>query len=163
MTTDGGPRPALHHIAFATRDLDETHRFYSEGIGLSLVHTEVTRWDRGFFRHLFYDLGDGSALAFFDLHDAGEPDPIRTAISTDLGLPAWVNHVALRVDDDAKARIVDQLAAIGYAPEIEIDHGWCVSSYLTDPNGILVELCLDRPGLPVEPEEAARRMHAVPE
>ncbi|MCB1006806.1 MAG: VOC family protein [Acidimicrobiales bacterium] len=156
-------RPALHHVAFATRDLDETHRFYHEGLGLPLVHTELTRWDQGYFRHLFYDLGDGSAIAFFDLHDAGEPTPIRTAISTDLGLPAWVNHIALRVDETTKPQIVEQLAAVGYAPEIEIDHGWCVSAYLTDPNGILVELCLDRPGIPVDEAEAERLMHATPD
>jgi catechol 2,3-dioxygenase-like lactoylglutathione lyase family enzyme len=156
-------RPALHHVAFASKDLDATHRFYSEGLGLRLVHTELTPFDRGWFRHAFYDCGDGSAIAFFDLHGVGEPDPIRTAISTDLGLPAWVNHIALRVDDESKPRIIDSLAKIGCAPEIEIDRGWCVSAYLTDPNGILVELCLDRPGIPCEPEEAERLLHVTPE
>lgn len=27
----------------------------------------------GWFRHFFYDLGNDSALAFFELHDVGEP------------------------------------------------------------------------------------------
>lgn len=156
------PLPAIHHVAYASRDLDATHHFYGELLGLALTHTELTPFDRGWFRHVFYDCGDGSAIAFFDLHGVGEPQPIRTAISTDLGLPAWVNHLALRVDPQSKAEILDRMAADGVTPDIEIDHGWCVSTYTTDPNGILVELCLDTPGLPADPAEAERLRHAVP-
>jgi catechol 2,3-dioxygenase-like lactoylglutathione lyase family enzyme len=156
-------RPALHHVAFACRDIDETHHFYADVLGLTLIHTEVTPWDQGFFRHAFYDLGDGSALAFFDLHDAGEPTPIRTAISEDLGLPLWVNHVALRVDEQRKVELVARLDAAGIEPLVEVDHDWCLSTYYQDPNGIMVELCLDTPGVPVEPERAMRDLHAVPE
>jgi len=155
-------KPAIHHVAFACRDADATHHFYSDLLGLRLVHTEATPFDKGWFRHLFYDCGDGSAIAFFDLHGVGEPTPLRTAISTDLDLPAWVNHLALRVDAVSKAEILGRLEAAGVAPEIEIDHGWCLSTYLTDPNGILVELCLDQPGLPDEPDEAERLRHIVP-
>jgi catechol 2,3-dioxygenase-like lactoylglutathione lyase family enzyme len=158
----GAAPPAIHHVAFACRDADATHHFYSDLLGLRLVHTEATPFDKGWFRHLFYDCGDGSAIAFFDLHGVGEPEPLRTAISTDLGLPAWVNHLALRVDESSKATILQRLEADGVLPDIEIDHGWCVSTYLTDPNGILVELCLDRPGLPDEPDEAERLRHIVP-
>ena len=38
-----------------------------------------------------------------------------------------------------------------------------VGSGATDPNGILVELCLDRPGIPVDEAEAERLMHATPD
>ncbi len=158
----GGRPPSIHHVAYACRDLDATHHFYADIIGLTLVHTEVTPFDQGFFRHVFYDCGDGSALAFFDLHGVGEPQPVPTAISTDLGLPAWVNHFAYRVDEASKAAILDRLRADGREPDIELDHGWCVSTYITDPNGILFELCLDRPGLPVDPAEADRRRHETP-
>jgi catechol 2,3-dioxygenase-like lactoylglutathione lyase family enzyme len=158
------PRPAaLHHVAFACRDIDENHRFYGDVLGLPLVHTEVTPWDQGYFRHAFYDLGDGSSLAFFDLHDAGEPTPIRTAISEDLGLPLWVNHVALRVDDAREAELMGRLSAAGIEPLVAVDHGWCHSTYYQDPNGIMVELCRDTPGVPIEPERALADLHAVPD
>jgi catechol 2,3-dioxygenase-like lactoylglutathione lyase family enzyme len=152
--------PALHHIALACRDVEATHRFYGEILGLELVHTEVQKLRRGVVRHFFYDLGDGSSIAFFDLNGVGEPEPIKTAISTDLGLPAWVNHVALRVDAARRAELTGRLAAAGIEPALELDHDWCSSSYYADPNGILIELCEDAPGMPREPAEAARLLAA---
>ena len=49
--------------------------------------------ERGWARHVFYDTGGGEMLAIWDLHDESVPafDP---AISTGLGLPNFVNHVA---------------------------------------------------------------------
>lgn len=152
--------PALHHIALACRDVDATHRFYGELLGLELVHTEVQKLRRSVVRHFFYDLGDGSSIAFFDLHGVG-PEPLKTAISTDLELPVWVNHVALRVDGERRAELVDRLAAAGVEPTLELDHGWCVSTYYTDPNGVLIELCEDTTGMPREPAEAARILAAA--
>lgn len=152
----------LHHVAYAARDMEATHQFYGEVLGLKLSHTELTPYDQGWFRHAFYECGDGSCLAFFDLHGVGEPDPIRTAISTDLGLPMWVNHLALAVDAEQKATIVARAGNLGVEPLVELDHGWCVSTYFEDPNGILVELCLDNPGMPVDPAEAARLLRATP-
>ena len=90
---------SLHHIALACKDPVETHRFYHDVLGLRLVHTESQAGPKGErVTHFFYDLGDGSLLAFFDLHGVGEPDPLDPAISTGLGLPIWVNHFALRRD-----------------------------------------------------------------
>jgi glyoxylase I family protein len=149
-------KPALHHVAFACRDLEATHHFYSDLLGLSLVHTEVSERRGSWLKHVFYDLGDGSALAFFALHDMGEPSPLKTAVSTDLGLPVWVNHVALRADEERVAAVEQRLAAAGVELEMELDHGWCRSHYVVDPNGILVELCVDTPGFEPDPIEAER-------
>jgi len=155
--------PALHHVAFACRDVEATHRFYGEVLGLRLVNTELGRGETGWLRHLFYDLGDGSAIAFFDLHGCGEARPLRTAISTDLGLPIWVNHIALRVDRERQRTLRQRLEAAGHPATLKLDHGWCRSVYFTDPNGILVELCCDTTGMPVDPPEAERRLRAVPD
>lgn len=162
MSTPPESQPALHHVAYACRDLDATHHFYADLLGFELVHTEVTEFDKGWFRHVFYDLGDGCAIAFFDLHGVGEETPMRTAISTDLGLPMWVNHVAFRADAARKAEVKARCKADGVKPVMEIDHHWCHSAYYADPNGILVELCEDTPGMPVEPAEAERLRHATP-
>lgn len=153
--------PAIHHVAFACRDLEATHAFYSGLLGLSLVNTEVQRHGEACVKHVFYDTGDGSCIAFFHLHRAGEPDPLKTAISTDLGLPIWVNHLALRATPERVAETRARLEAAAVKVEMDLDHGWCESMYFADPNGILVELCCDKPGgMPVDPVEAERLLTA---
>lgn len=153
----------FHHVAFACRDPEATHRFYSEVLGFPLEHTELSQFDKGWFRHVFYGLGDGSSIAFFELHGVGEPTPLKTAVSTDLGLPIWVNHVAIRVDRETQARLAAKVRDAGFRVVMEHDHGWCHSVYLRDPNGILVELCTDHPGgMPADRDEAERLRTVVP-
>jgi|SRR5580698_904383 glyoxylase I family protein len=148
--------PALHHMAFACRDLEETHAFYSGLLDLPLVHTETERHRGGYLKHIFYDLGDGSCIAFFYLHGVGEPETYDTAISTGLGLPVWVNHMALRGTPEMVEAVRARLAAQGRKPTLELDHGWSKSFYVTDPNGILIEFCVDDPGFTPDPAEALR-------
>ena len=71
------PLPGLHHVAYVCRDLDATHHFYADLLGLPLVHTEISQRGEGWLKHVFYDLGGGSALAFFALHGMGEPDELK--------------------------------------------------------------------------------------
>ena len=133
---------AFHHVALATRDIDATHRFYTEVMGFTLVKAVVAPTPKGgWARHVFYDTADGM-IAFWDLHDSTMVD-FDPAISTGLGLEPWVNHIAFaaRDLDDIEARKQRWLEA-GY-DVVEIDHGFCVSVYANDPNGILVEWCTD--------------------
>jgi catechol 2,3-dioxygenase-like lactoylglutathione lyase family enzyme len=132
---------AFHHVAIATRDLDATHRFYTEAMGFELVHVDVIPYmEEGWARHLFYDTGNGEMLAVWDLHDADLPD-FDPAISTGLGLPHFVNHIAFGVSglDDLDVR-KDRWLCNGH-DVVRIDHRWCVSIYANDPNGIMVEFC----------------------
>ena len=139
-----------HHLAFAARDMQATHRFYSEVMGFELVKAVAAPTDRpgGWAKHLFYDTGSGAnsadpgLIAFWELHDERMSDN-DTAISTGLGFEPWVNHVAFAASDlDDIGRRREQWLDGGY-DVMEIDHGFCVSIYTMDPNGILVEFCTD--------------------
>ena len=44
-----------------------------------------------------------------------------------------------------------------------LDHDWCESHYYLDPNGILIELCRDTPGMPTDAARARELLTAVPE
>jgi catechol 2,3-dioxygenase-like lactoylglutathione lyase family enzyme len=135
----------FHHLAIATRDLDATHRFYTEAMGFQLVKTVVAETPDGgggWARHLFYDAGDDTMFAIWDLHDDEHiPPDFSPAISTGLGLPSWVNHIAFNATnlDDIAARRENWLDH--GLDVVEIDHGWCTSIYTNDPNGIAVEFC----------------------
>lgn len=149
----------FHHVAFAARDMAATHRFYTEACGFELVKAVVAPTDApgGWAKHLFYDTGGtGTGLiAFWELHDermAGKD----TAISTGLGFEAWVNHLAFAAGsvEDLEARR-DRWLANGH-DAMQIDHGFCVSAYTMDPNGILVEFCVD-----TAPYTEADKAHAL--
>ncbi len=148
---------AFHHVALAARDLDETHRFYTESMGFELVKAVVgPTEDGGWAKHMFYDTGGDGLLAFWELHDEtiGEYDP---AISTALGLPMWVNHIAFHATlDDLPARR-ERWLDTGH-DVVELDHGFCISIYAVDPNGVLVEWCADTRPLDEDDRDHAQRM-----
>jgi len=147
---------AFHHVAYACRDTEETRRFYEDLMGFPLRHTEVAEFPNGgSMRHLFFDTGDGSAIAFFHLDQAGESADWKSEISTGNGLPVWVNHVAFSATADMQEAAKERMTAAGVKPLMEIDHGWCHSLYYVDPNGIMVEFCRDTPGMPADRETAA--------
>jgi len=148
----------FHHVAFAARDLAATHRFYTDACGFELAKAVVAPTDApgGWAKHLFYDTGAPfGMIAFWELHDermAGKD----TAISTGLGYEPWVNHVAFAASsvEDLEARR-DRWLANGH-DAMQVDHGFCVSAYTMDPNGILVEFCVD-----TAPYTDADRAHAL--
>ncbi len=136
------PRPinGLHHFAWRCRDAEETRHFYEDLLGLPLFHyirADIVPSTGEYcpYVHLFFRMTDGSCLAFFDLGDnqLASPSP---------NTPAWVNHIALKVDSVAdlismKARLEAQgVAVLGVT-----DHRIFNSIYFFDPNGIRLELC----------------------
>jgi catechol 2,3-dioxygenase-like lactoylglutathione lyase family enzyme len=147
----------FHHVAFAARDMAATHRFYTEACGFELKKAVVAPTDApgGWAKHLFYDTGDGPMIAFWELHD-DRMEGKDTAISTGLGFEPWVNHLAFAAAsvEDLEARR-DRWLANGH-DAMQIDHGFCVSTYTMDPNGILVEYCVD-----TQPYTEADKEHAL--
>ena len=133
---------AYHHVAIATRDMQATHQFYSRAMGFELVRAEKAQTGAdAWAKHFFYDTGNGEMMAFWEIHDDQIPTDFPTAISTDLGLPLWTNHIAFGAEDDAALTAArERLLAAGHRVR-EIDHHWCRSIYATDPNGIMVEFC----------------------
>lgn len=134
------PINGLHHFAYRCRDAEETRHFYEDVLGLPLFHyirADIVPSTGEFcpYVHIFFRMTDGSCLAFFDLGDNQLPEPSPNT-------PAWVNHIALRVDTIAeleamKARIQAQgIDVLGVT-----DHRVFQSIYFFDPNGIRLELC----------------------
>jgi glyoxylase I family protein len=152
----------FHHVAYATRDVEATTHFYDDLMGFPLTYTEVQGKDESWVRHVFYDIGDGEALAFFQIHAVGEKPDYATDISESVGLPVWVNHAAIRATAEKQEEVRARMEAEGIKPLMELDHGWCHSLYYGDPNGIMVELCRDTPGFHADPEEALRLVKADP-
>jgi len=152
----------FHHVALATARIDDTHRFYTEAMGFELVKAVVapTENEGGWAKHLFYETGGGQMIAFWELHDETLPTPAPSAISTDLGLPVWINHIAFHASDRSEIEKRKQRWLDHGHDVMEIDHAWCWSVYTVDPNGILVEFCTMTRTLGAEDRaEALRLLH----
>lgn len=156
----------FHHVAVTTRDLDASHRFYTESMGFTLVkviaapNPEPREGYQPWSRHVFYDTGDGTMFAVWDIHDA-EFDERDTAIATGLGLPVWSNHIAFAADSlDDLATKRDRWLDCGH-DVVEVDHGWCTSVYTLDPNGIMVEWCTSTATFTAADTEEAHRLLAA--
>jgi len=133
----------FHHVAVAAQDMPAIDAFYSEATGFDLVKVEIAPTpEGGWAKHFFYDPGNGEMMAFWELHDDSIGKDYNTALSLDLGMTRWVNHIAFHASDtdDLVRRRVRWLEA-GY-DVLEIDHGWCTSIYTMDPNRTLTEFCL---------------------
>jgi catechol 2,3-dioxygenase-like lactoylglutathione lyase family enzyme len=125
----------LHHNAYRCRDSEETRRFYEDFLGLPLADAfEITQTKSGRktgVLHSFYQMGDGSFLAFFEAPDM----PFEFKAQHDFDL-----HIALEVD----AATLQSMLAKGKAAGIETrgvsDHGFLHSIYFRDPNGYVIEL-----------------------
>jgi catechol 2,3-dioxygenase-like lactoylglutathione lyase family enzyme len=134
------PIRGLHHFAYRCRDAEETRHFYEDLLGLPLTHivradTIPSTGEHCPYVHLFFEMTDGSSVAFFDLGDNTASDPSPNT-------PRWVNHLALRVDSVAAVHAaLARLRATGLDVIGPVDHdGFVVSIYFFDPNGIRLEL-----------------------
>lgn len=134
------PALRLHHHAFVVRDQERTRHFYEDVLGLPLVATwceqEHVRGKRRTYCHTFFALADGSALAFFQMADEADHTELYAAH------PPSLNHIALAVTNEGQADVEDRLAAHEIAFRV-IDHGYCRSLYVTDPDGMALEFTAD--------------------
>lgn len=155
----------FHHVAVAAKDIEAIHAFYTEAMGFELVKAVVAPTDApgGWAKHLFYETGDGTMIAFWDLHDPRVATDFDAGLSTAMGVPHFVNHLAFAANDldDIEARKQRWLAN-GH-DVAEIDHGWCTSIYTNDPNGTLVEWCVTTAAFTQADREHALAMLTDPE
>jgi catechol 2,3-dioxygenase-like lactoylglutathione lyase family enzyme len=145
----GGVPSRLHHGAYVTRDMEATRRFYEDIIGLPLIATwtevdELFGKERAYC-HCFFGLGDqgsGGALAFFQFATPEDQDEFEPSVQTSPFV-----HLALRCDAETQQGIRERLAAAGHVePKVRtIDHGYCVSMYVSDElNRVRLEFTVDR-------------------
>ena len=136
----------LHHTAYTTKDMEKTRKFYEEVIGLPLMAT-WSESDELFgkmrtYVHCFFGLGDGGALAFFQFADKGDEKEFSPPIAE-----TPFHHIALNVDKEAQAGIEERIKKAGIQPPdtYVLEHGYCRSLYVKDPNGMILEFTLDAP------------------
>ncbi len=129
----------IHHSAYRCRDAEETRAFYEDLLGLPLAaalaeEREPGSGRRNPFVHIFFQLGDGNYIAFFDAPGSASPDSFTPVHGFD-------RHVAFEAGDEAT--LLDwqgKLNAANVPCFGPIDHGFVKSVYFNDPNGLPLEI-----------------------
>lgn len=141
------PARGVHHLALTTEDMRMTTEFYVDVVGMPLVHAMKVPpgvgtgpGNRGNppyeeIRHYFFDMGNDSLLAFFEIPKGEKPRSDRDAIG-------GMQHCAFAVTPEQLERLQRRLDAVGrqYDGPVDILPG-LVSIYFLDPNGIRLEAC----------------------
>ncbi len=130
----------LHHNAYRCRDSEETRRFYEDFLELPLTEAfeikETKSGRKTGVLHSFYQMDDGSFLAFFEAPD--QPFEFKEQHDFDL-------HIALEVDETTLQRMFAKGKAAGIHTRGIADHGFVHSIYFRDPNGYVIELTAKTP------------------
>ena len=120
----------VHHVALISSDVERTVEFYQDLLEFPLTEMFENR-DYGGSTHFFFDIGNGNALAFFDLP------------GLDLGPYAEVlgglHHLAISMPPDRWQRVKDKLDEA----DVEYAHVDGSSLYFRDPDGSRIELISD--------------------
>ncbi|WP_406639016.1 VOC family protein [Amycolatopsis sp. WGS_07] len=120
----------IHHTALLSSDVERTITFYQDILGFPLTELIENR-DYPGSSHFFFDVGNGNAVAFFDLP------------GLDLGPYAEVlgglHHLALSLTPDQWAGARSRLDAAGVKYQEESG----TSIYFADPDGARIELIAD--------------------
>jgi catechol 2,3-dioxygenase-like lactoylglutathione lyase family enzyme len=117
----------LHHFALVCSDVEETIKFYQELLEFPLVELFENR-DYSGSTHLFFDIGNGNYLAYFDFPglDLGEYREVLGGL----------HHIAIAVDDERFDRLVDKVRGAGIEVAIVNER----SAYFPGPDGERLEL-----------------------
>jgi catechol 2,3-dioxygenase-like lactoylglutathione lyase family enzyme len=160
--TPGG----LNHLVINVRDIEESHRFWTEILGFKQVGASSRRPMR------FYSGDHGGQMNHHDIALVENKDlPPPPADFQLFGHPVAINHIAITLPNrEAWLKQLAFLRSKGVKFHRRVNHGMTHSLYISDPNGYGVEVLYELPrevwgdniqgaldyaeGLPTEGDEA---------
>jgi glyoxalase family protein len=151
-------RFGMHHITAIGADIERTHAFFGELLGMRRVKM-TSNFDDPTSAHWYWGVGDGrpgTLITYF------ERDPQRTR-RMQMGR-GQTHHFALAVPDEAtQLEWREKLVRAGLRVTPVLDRKYFKSIYTTDPDGHIIELATAGPGFAVdEPRESLGRQLQLP-
>jgi len=167
----------VHHLALCTDDMMKTAEFYTRVLGMPLVHAMKVPAGLGTgpknrgnppyeeIRHYFFDMGNDSLIAFFEIPKGKEPKANRNAIGA-------MQHCAFVVTParfkEIEARLKQhRIPYNGPIPQLP----GLLGIYFYDPNGFRLEFACQPgdgdapavlPRISQSKNEAGRELASVP-
>jgi catechol 2,3-dioxygenase len=143
------PTPVgVNHIVLNVRDIEESHRFWTEIVGLKQVGTFRPPSHMGPMPPMRFYSGDhGGKMAHHDVALVENPKVPKPPADWELfGAPQAINHIAIGMPSrDAWLKKLADLQARGVKFHMRVNHGVTHSVYISDPNGYGVELLYELP------------------
>ena len=138
----------VNHVVLNVHDIEESHRFWTEVIGLKQVGSLRSRPEMGDLPVMrFYSGNHDGKLTHHDVALVENPNlPPRPKEWELFGAPQAINHVAIAMPDrDSWLKKLAELQAKGIKFNLRVNHGVTHSVYISDPNGYGVELLYELP------------------
>ncbi len=138
------PTPVgVNHVVLNVRDIEESHRFWTEILGFKQVGVSKRR--QGKMR--FYSGDHDGQMNHHDIALVENPDlpppPKEWAM---FGSPVAVNHIAITLPNrEAWLKQLAFLRQMGVKFHRRVNHGMTHSLYISDPNGYGVEVLYELP------------------
>lgn len=150
MTNDGEVETpvGVNHIVLNVYDIEESHRFWTEIVGLKQVGTLRPRTDMGEVPPMrFYSGNHDGEMTHHDVALVENQDlPPRPNDWTIFGGPQAINHIAIAMPNrESWLKKLAELQTKGIKFNLRINHGMTHSVYISDPNGYGVELLYELP------------------
>jgi glyoxalase family protein len=150
ITEDMALSHGLHHITAIGADIERTHAFFGELLGMRRVKM-TSNFDDPDSAHWYWGVGEGrpgTLITYF------ERDPQRSG-RAQMGT-GQTHHFALAVpDEQTQLEWREKLLQAGLRVSPVMDRVYFKSIYTSDPDGHIVELATSGPGFAVdEPQDA---------
>jgi glyoxalase family protein len=145
ITADMALIAGMHHITASGADIQRTHAFFGDLLGMRRVKM-TNNFDDPDSAHWYWGVGDGrpgTLITYF------ERDP-RKERRAQMGA-GQTHHFALAVPDEETQLVWrEKLINAGYRVSPVMDRVYFKSIYTNDPDGHIVELATAGPGFPVD-------------
>jgi catechol 2,3-dioxygenase-like lactoylglutathione lyase family enzyme len=143
---------ALNHVAFSTHTPELTYKFYTQAMKFPIAGIETDDKKGNKYKHVFFDTGDGTLLAYYDLGAYGTKahSQANTNVTEAMGLGPAYMHVAYEAKNREGLEEIRQRWLDHGLEVMEQDHHkeWMHSIYTFDPNGLMVECAYVQGELP---------------
>lgn len=138
----------VNHVVLNVHDIEESHKFWTEVIGLKQVGTLHPRADMGPLPAMRFYSGDhGGKMTHHDVALVENPNlPPRPKDWELFGTPQAIHHVAIAMPNrESWLKKLAELQEKGVKFNLRVNHGVTHSVYINDPNGYGVELLYELP------------------
>jgi catechol 2,3-dioxygenase len=139
----------LNHLVLNVRNMEESHRFWTEIVGfrqVGQIHPTPKRPNPPNMRFYSGDHG-GGAMSHHDVALVENTNlPAPPADWSMFGMPCAINHIAIALPSrEAWLRQLAYLQERGVKFDRRVEHGMTHSLYIHDPNGYGIELLYELP------------------